>query len=261
MEQKTLLHSLQYENKLRKLQKQLKHSSYRCEVNESDYCAFEPHKQQLLQQSLISNRFVAIFDVNKWEYMLFQGQLRLTKEYTPHPTPAMASVAFRKSLLSTHTLFMLDSLALATKFMTDMTEEQKKEYLLVFDYRYCDALGINLRFTQRTEVLRTDSNGNIWLVKMEIELMPGNVTDSPPQRWLKHRKSNTYQLFTDNKLPTPTEIEVLRRIMMGQYSKKISKELFICKCTVDKHRQNIIGKTYTTDTLQAIHLMRQIELI
>jgi DNA-binding NarL/FixJ family response regulator len=65
----------------------------------------------------------------------------------------------------------------------------------------------------------------------------------------------------NNVLLTKREIEILKLLAQGLESKDIAKKLFISLNTVNNHRQNIISKTGTENTGQALLYAKRIGII
>lgn len=64
-----------------------------------------------------------------------------------------------------------------------------------------------------------------------------------------------------NSLLSEREISVLQLIRNGKSSKLIAELLEISKHTVDRHRQNIIGKLQVSNTTEACHKAKILGLI
>jgi two-component system, NarL family, response regulator LiaR len=58
---------------------------------------------------------------------------------------------------------------------------------------------------------------------------------------------------TSNLNLTAREIEILKAISMGSSRQKIAKSLYISERTFDKHKENILMKTNTTNSVELVH--------
>ena len=60
---------------------------------------------------------------------------------------------------------------------------------------------------------------------------------------------------------TKREIEILKLVNKGMFSKEISDNLSISVHTVNNHRQNILQKMNTDNVLEAINYARKLGLL
>jgi DNA-binding CsgD family transcriptional regulator len=126
---------------------------------------------------------------------------------------------------------------------------------------------VYMRFIQQMVVLELDKNGEIWLLLKLFDLVSENASEEPPQRKLVNLRTWKLHLFNDDfeiptsKVLTNREVQVLGLISQGLDSKNISDRLFISLNTVNNHRQNILNKTRSGNTSQALVFAKRIGII
>jgi two-component system, NarL family, response regulator LiaR len=69
---------------------------------------------------------------------------------------------------------------------------------------------------------------------------------------LRNQKNNQLYVSSNPNL-TAREIEILKAISMGSSRQKIAKSLYISERTFDKHKENILMKTNTTNSVELVH--------
>ena len=115
-------------------------------------------------------------------------------------------------------------------------------------------------------ILEQDKKGNSWLWLIITNLLSEKAPNEKPQRRLINMKTGKLHLFNDDDtnskvLLSKREIEILRLIARGYDSKNISDKLFISVNTVNNHRQNILRKTKTDNTTQALLYTKRLGII
>ena len=116
-------------------------------------------------------------------------------------------------------------------------------------------------------VLEQDKLGKSGLVLIVTDLMEENAKDDKPQRRMINIKTGKLHLFNNDEeinsqtLLTRWETEVLKLIAQGLDSRQIPEKLFIIKNTVNNHRQNILRKTRTENTSQALLYSKRVGII
>jgi DNA-binding CsgD family transcriptional regulator len=162
--------------------------------------------------------------------------------------------------------FILDTVIKTFNFLDQLPAEEKTDYKLIVDYRLMNKAGNYLRFVQQVVVLELDKNGEIWLILKLFDLVSEKAKNEPSQRKLLNLKTGKLYLFNDNNyisstLLTKREVEILGLISQGLDSKNISDRLFISVNTVNNHRQNILSKTKSTNTSQALLYAKRIGIL
>jgi len=85
-----------------------------------------------------------------------------------------------------------------------------------------------------------------------------DLEESQDLSWTDELSTKVEEIINPKKLSlTKREIQILRQIEMGLSSNQIAEKLFISKCTVDTHRQNMIKKFNVPNTTSLIFVAKQ----
>ena len=124
-----------------------------------------------------------------------------------------------------------------------------------------------MRFLHQFIVLEQDRFGKSWLALIVTDLIAERAANDKPQRRMINMKTGKLHLFNDDysfnsgNLLTKRETEILGLIAQGLDSRDISERLFISVNTVNNHRQNILSKTRSENTTQALLYAKRIGVI
>lgn len=130
--------------------------------------------------------------------------------------------------------------------------------------RISDATGNYIHILHRTFYLCNQSNGTLWIAlclynfapNLELPLhFEGVIQNSVTGKLIKE---NNYAV---SDILSSREKEVLRLIEQGFPSKQIAGKLNISKNTVDRHRQNIMEKLRVGNSVEAIKVAHELNLI
>ncbi len=240
---------------------------YLCNVSEEDYAAFEGQKQLLLKISEVENSAMSVYDMHRKEYLLYRSKFSKEAGYHLNPEYRTTPEFFLKMLHPDDLPFIFDTQIKTFEFLNSLPASERKDYKMVVDFCLRCNNGLYLRFVQQSVIIELDKDGKLWLALMLTDLVSGNVPHEPPQRQLIHVKTGKPCLFNDNNGPEPNksltkrEIEILGLISQGYDSRDISERLFISVNTVNNHRQNILSKTKTENTTQALLYAKRIGII
>jgi DNA-binding CsgD family transcriptional regulator len=142
---------------------------------------------------------------------------------------------------------------------------EKKSYKIIYDFRLRTQKGEYVRFLQQLVPLELDGQGNIWLMLMVNDTVPDRSDDAPPQRKVIHMPSGKEFVFNEEEdrrtRLTRREIEVLELLAQGLPSKRIADVLYLSVNTVNNHRRNILEKTSTGNTAEALRYATGLGLI
>ena len=138
---------------------------------------------------------------------------------------------------------------------------------MVYDFRVRNTEGIYRRYIHQTIILEQDKNGKSWLSLVITDLLSERANNDKPQRRMINIKTGKLHLFTNDHetntgiLLTKRETEILSLIVLGYDSMNISDRLCISVNTVNNHRQNILRKTKTENTTQALLYAQRLGII
>ncbi|MBK7867087.1 MAG: hypothetical protein IPJ75_08920 [Ignavibacteriales bacterium] len=153
-------------------------------------------------------------------------------------------------LIETHYLYM--------DHIIKLHQAEKKNYKLICDFRLKCKDGKFRRFINQVIPLERGKKGNVLLMLIMYDMLPGrdeiltsqrkmmNVSSGELHVFLKDSKSETQPSLTKR------EIEILGLMAKGMASKKIADELFISVNTVNNHRRNILEKTNSENSTMAV---------
>ena len=231
-----------------------------------DYSIVEQHKQMLEQLSVTGNSASFIFDLFRREYI-----------YASQNFNEILGIDLRKLVSDegqqvTDTIIHPDDNVLFEQmqynlymFLFAMPVNQRMDYKHIYSFRALNAKNEYIRFVSQQQVLELDNSGNIWLVMGIIDLAP---IQNPNQGFecsiINYKTARRLSIsdFTEGIINlTKREKEVLELIKEGLLSKEISDKLSISINTVNIHRQNILQKTNTNNSIEAIKFAEKMGLI
>ena len=143
--------------------------------------------------------------------------------------------------------------------------ECRKDYKHIFEFRILNAKKKYVRVISQHQVLEIDEIGNPFLVLGVVDLSPDQKDMDEIKFRLVNNKTGEMTPFplteeTNIKL-TKREVEILKLVNKGMFSKEISDSLSISIHTVNNHRQNILQKMNTDNVVEAINYARKLGLL
>lgn len=231
-----------------------------------DYVIVERHKQMLEQLSITSNSASFIFDLFKREYIY------ASSNFSEILGVDLRTLINDEGLQITDIILHPDDNLLFEQtqhdlytFLFSLPINERMEYKHIYSFRALNAQNEYIRFVSQQQVLELDKSGNIWLVLGIIDLAS---VQNPNQGFecsiinYKTGKRLAVSSFSSNTINlTKREKEVLELIKEGFLSKEISDKLSISINTVNIHRQNILQKTNTNNSFEAIKFAEKMGLI
>ena len=146
--------------------------------------------------------------------------------------------------------------------MKKLSENELKHHKLIYECRMRNKNGSYQRFLHQYMVLELDKVGELWLLLLLLDPVTGKETETPPRgMMIMDCMNRTMKVSHNETCFTPREVEILQLLARGYESSRIAKKLFISKNTVDNHRRNILSKTQTENTTQALMYSRIIGVI
>jgi len=151
------------------------------------------------------------------------------------------------------------------QFIYSLSPESRNDYRNMYQFRMLNAKGEYMNVISRQEVIETDRNGKAWMVLGMMDISP----DQMPTDTVKYSAFNrkTGEIVTDlilsgsEELLTNREKEILRMICQGLLSKEIACQLNISINTVNNHRKNILHKLHVDNSIEAVNLARNTNLL
>lgn len=242
--------------------------THKCDVSEDDYKKFESIKKLLERLSEFENCTFSVLDMDKNIYLLKSSKFKRMLGYVkPEDIENDDLELFHRIIHPDDLPFVMETENEAYMFYKNLPASEKKDYKLVYDFRVKNASGIYMRFIHQFIVLEQDRLGKSWLALIVTDLIAERATNDKPQRRMINIKSGKLYLFNNDDslnsgtLLTKREKEILGLIAQGLDSRDISERLFISVNTVNNHRQNILSKTRSENTTQALLYAKRIGII
>lgn len=242
--------------------------NHSCSVTDDDYKNFETNKRMLLKIAEVENSSLTVYDMNKKHYVLLCSRFDEMIGYTLFHSEQVSPDQMFGYMHPDDIPFVIETSVKSMQYLEEVPPSEKCDYKLILDFRLINTRGIYVRFIQQMVVLELDKTGSIWLLLKIVDLVSENAGNEPSQRKLVNMKTGKFYLFNDDntdhpstKLLTNREAEILGLISQGMDSRQISERLFISVNTVNNHRQNILSKTKTGNTTQALLYAKRIGII
>jgi DNA-binding CsgD family transcriptional regulator len=243
------------------------YSIQRPEVDNSDYAEFEKKIGFLEKLTEVENSSVNVLDLNLKKY-IFLGSKYLDRFENP-------SIEHKTNDPFYYTQFIhpddqplvFDSYRRTFNFILTQPVEKRKDFKLILNFRQLDRNGRYLNLILQVVVLELDKKGNIWLVLIIDDLLPGKIIMNEVNRKLENIKTGKTCLFINESIKknktilSTREIEVLDLVSKGFVSKEIADKLYVSVNTVNNHRQNILEKINATNTSEAVIYARNLGLL
>jgi len=232
-----------------------------------DYALFDKSMVFLDRLSEVENTSVNVFDLYKRKYVYMRSKF---SEQLGHNIPKAKDEGPSYFLDLIHPDDIPAIAGITQKvfgFLQSLPVSERKDYKVVYNCRIMGSLGRYLHFLQQNVVLELDRKGNIWLLMTISDLLPETSQFTRFEPRLFNLKSGKQYLFADEKpkkskvILTLRELEILNLSSKGMASKEIADQLYVSVSTINNHRKNIMGKTRTTNTAEAITYARSLGLL
>lgn len=228
-------------------------------VSHEDYMHFERKKQVLLQLSKAHNKGMAIYDIHLNQYDLLHWQY---DDCYPFFTEFKCMESLQALIHPDDLQYVLQSKQKALSMIKKLSENEQKHHKLIYECRMKKANGTYQRIIHQYLVLEVDKKGELWLLLLLLDPVTGKETETPPRgMMIMDCMTGTMKVSHNENCFTRREIEILKLLALGYESSRIAEKLFISKNTVDNHRRNILSKTQTENTTQALMYARTLGVI
>jgi DNA-binding CsgD family transcriptional regulator len=242
--------------------------SQSCGVTEDDYLKFETNLNLLKRLSEVENSIFSVLDLKTGNYLLKSSRFTSLLGYSGLEDPESDDLELFHGIIHPEDLpFVLDTEYEAFFFYKNLPVSEKKDYKLVYDFRVKSIKGVYMRIMHQFVILEQDRSGKSWLALLVTDILSEVATDDKPQRRMLNIRTGKLYFFhedeksTSGKLLTKRETEVMGLIAQGFDSQNISDKLFISVNTVNNHRQNILSKTRSANTTQALLYAKTIGIV
>lgn len=239
-----------------------------CDVGEEDYKRIMPKIEMIKRLAEIERSVYAVYDLHKCNYLLqSEEQKELFGHTGENDGQEIDAEAHYKNIHPDDLPFVLETDNMVYRFFSELPFHEKKDFKLVYNFRTKNTEGMYKHHMHQSVVLEQDKNGRTWLTLVISHLLSDRYANEKPQRRLINFKTGKLYLFNDldqsarNTMLTRRESEVLTLIGRGYDSINISDKLHISVNTVNNHRQNILRKTQTENTTQALLYCKRLGVI
>ena len=254
---------------IEKLQSERIHKklSHRCAVTEEDYRRIMPKIELLKRLSEVERSIYAVYDMHKQNYLLKSEEQKKLYGFSDENTADEVEVHYDR-IHPDDLPFVLETENMVFDFFSQLPPKDKKDYKLVYNFRTRNTEGIYKHYMHQTIILETDKEGKSWLTLVITDLLSDRASEKKPQRRMINMKTGKLHLFHNpddpskfGKVLTKRESEILSLIGDGYDSFAIAEKLNISVNTVNNHRQNILRKTGTENTTQALLYCKRLGII
>ncbi len=149
-------------------------------------------------------------------------------------------------------------------YLTTLPDDERKNYKYIFELRLLGKNDDWIRVVCQLQILDFSAQGNP-IELGTIDISPDQTPDTGLRFTLMNIETGEIVPFAARNEPgtelTRREKEILRLVSAGMYSKEISERLSISIHTVNRHRQNILEKTSSNNTHEAIIYARRLGLL
>jgi DNA-binding CsgD family transcriptional regulator len=242
--------------------------SQKYEVSEDDYLRIETNLNLLKRLSEVEKSIFTVLDLKTGNYLLKSSRFISMLGYSNcEDTESDDLELFHKLIHPEDLSFVLDTEYEAFFFYKNLPVSEKKDYKLMYDFRVKSNKGTYMRVMHQFVILEQDRSGKSWLALLVTDILSEEAKDDRPQRRIMNIRNNKIYLFhkdevcNSGKLLTKRETEVMGLIAQGFDSQNISDRLFISVNTVNNHRQNILSKTRSANTAQALLYAKKIGIV
>lgn len=223
-----------------------------------DYSQLDMHIGFLMQLATVEGSSLSVFDIYKRRYVFAQTKFLHLLGVDLDEMMKKGPQIFYSLIHPDDVDFLHETHYLFTEFVLNLDPADRKSYKVINDFRMKDLKGNYLRAVKQMVPLELDKKGNLWLMLVLYDLIPGQSEFTKAQRKIVNIKTGSLYHFPDDRKEdkkqnlTKREIEILGLLARGLPSKKIADELFLSVNTVNNHRRNILEKTNTENTRMAI---------
>ena len=229
-----------------------------------DYERFEKQIPLLEEISRIESSAVSVFDLYTKDHLFASYNfIRLFGSDVPQPITAEY---FNSRIHPEDLVQLLRSGIEMLKYSVALKKEDRKYVKLINEFRIIDLNEKWIRVIEQHKMLEEDRYGNVWLSISTLDISPNQNLDRPALSRVLDLKSNNSFLINEKEIIdkvklTKRESQVLSLLDKGLLSKEISDQLNISVHTVNTHRQRILEKTKSSNSIEAINFGKRVGII
>jgi DNA-binding CsgD family transcriptional regulator len=250
----------------------------RFRADDLDLGRLDYHLPLLERLDAVEDSSVALYDLYQGKYVFLTSSFKFLLGYDRGEALGQGPEYFYRRMPEEDLETVLDTVTRTLRFLYLQSPEERKDYKLGFDFRIRRADGRLIRLLQQVVVLELDARGNIWLVLIVNDLLPGGSEEESSRRSLRHLRNGKSYLFAPEEIGaeeaeraglagpghpelTKREIEVLGLVAVGLASREIAERLYISAATVNNHRQRILSKTGARNSSEAVRYATRLGIL
>jgi len=247
----------------------------RFRAEDLDLGRLDYHLPLLERLDAVEDSSVALYDLYQRKYVFLTSSFKFLLGYDRGEALGQGPEYFYRRMPEDDLEMVLDTVSRTLRFLYLQSPEERKDYKLGFDFRIRRADGRLIRLLQQVIVLELDARGNIWLVLIVNDLLPGGSEEESSRRSLRHLRNGKSYLFLPGEAEergeaeaapagaglTKREIEVLGLVAVGLASREIADRLYISTATVNNHRQRILSKTGARNSSEAVRYAARLGIL
>ncbi len=244
------------------------YKQHNCNVGGEDYKRIMPKIEMIEHLAEIEHSIYAVYDMHNCNYLLLSSEQKKIFGYSGDVDGKdVDTEAHYRNIHPDDLAFVLETDNLVYGFFAQTPSAEKKDYKLVYNFRTKTVEGTYRHYMHQSVVLEQDKNGKTWLTLVISHLLSDKYASGSPRRRFINMKTGKLHLFNEiddwdsESVLSKRETEILGLIARGYDSINISDKLNISINTVNNHRQNILRKTRTDNTTQAVFYCKRLGII
>ena len=229
-----------------------------------DYERFERQIPLLEEISRIESSAVSVFDLFTKDHLF--ASYNFVQLFGPVVPQPITAEYFNTRIHPEDLIQLLLAGIEMLKYSLNLKSELRKFVKLINEFRIKDLNEKWIKVIEQHKMLEEDSYGNLWLSISTLDISPNQNLERPAISRVVDLQSNNSFLINENELfdkakLTKRESQVLSLMDKGLLSKEISNQLNISVHTVNTHRQRILEKTNSSNSIEAINFGKRVGII
>lgn len=237
-------------------------------IPQQENCVLEQYKQTAAMYAQIENSIAVLSNLKDRKSYIYNGALGEVLDLYPKNAAKEINSIWEEDIYNRiHPDDIVARHAFELKFfhlLKKIPIRQRIHFRTHSFLRMANSKGEYLSVLHRTFYLCNQSNGTLWLALCLYNFAPisesvlsfeGIIQNSLTGELLKESNDTVPEIISYR------EKEVLNLIAQGMPSKQIAIKLAISKNTVDRHRQNIMEKLRVGNSMEAIKVAHELNII
>ncbi|NNF32730.1 MAG: helix-turn-helix transcriptional regulator [Saprospiraceae bacterium] len=229
-----------------------------------DYKRFESRIPLLEEISRIKNSAISVFDLYQKKHLFASYNFEdLLGKKAPNPI----TMEYFDSVIHPDDYIHLLKVGIKMlKYSLTLKKDARPHIKLLNEYRIFTGQNKWIRVIEQHRMLEVDAKGNLWLSISILDVSPDQNLNRPTiSRVLNSQSGESFlinETISDPKSTlTKRESQILGMMDKGLLSKEISHQLNISVHTVNTHRQRILEKTHSSNSIEALNYAKNAGII